>query len=59
VVRDLAQHAPHAALNRGAYSAQENAVEPFTYANKIAFHHEIVWLLWQSFRRQPATEEGS
>lgn len=52
LLRDLLEHAPHAALNRGASSARENAVEPFAYSNKIGFYHEIVWLLWQSTRPQ-------
>lgn len=52
LVRELVQHTPHATLNRGAFAAQENAVEPFAYSSKIAFQNEIVWLLWQATREQ-------
>jgi hypothetical protein len=53
VVQDLVRHAPHAALNRGANSAAENPDLPFFYPNKIAFYHELIWLLWLASRIQP------
>ncbi|HZV36160.1 MAG TPA: hypothetical protein VFB72_16405 [Verrucomicrobiae bacterium] len=52
LVRDLIPNVPHAALNRGAFAAQENAIEPFTYPGKTAFYHEIVWLLWHAMRER-------
>jgi hypothetical protein len=45
-VRELTQKAPHAALNRGAFHAQENLEAAFSYPNRVAFYHELVWLLW-------------
>jgi hypothetical protein len=56
VVQDLVRHAPHAALNRGANFVAENMEQPFFYPNKIAFYHEIIWLLWQASRIQPTAD---
>jgi hypothetical protein len=46
LVRDLAQHAPQAAVNRGAWYLREHS-EPFSYPSKNAFYEELTWLLWQ------------
>jgi hypothetical protein len=47
LVKDLAQYAPHAGLNRGAYMICENSDEFFAYPSKSAFFEEITWLLWR------------
>lgn len=47
LVQDLAQFAPQAAVNRGAYLLRENAGQLFEYPSKHAFHEEITWILWQ------------
>ena len=47
LVQDLAQFAPHAGLNRGAFLLCENAEELFTYPNKPAFYEEMTWMLWR------------
>jgi hypothetical protein len=47
VVRELADHAPHAGLNRGAFLICQNEKDIFTYPNKAAFFEEIMWFLWR------------
>lgn len=47
VVRELADNAPHAGLNRGAFLICQNEKEIFTYPNKAAFFEEITWFLWR------------
>jgi hypothetical protein len=47
LVRDLATHAPHAQLNRGAHQLREGVAEVFSYPSKNAFFEEITWLLWR------------
>src|SRR6266849_4009958 len=47
LVRDLANFAPHAILNRGAQSLLQDAKEIFAYPSRNAFHEEIIWLLWR------------
>ena len=47
VVRELADNAGHAGLNRGAFLICENEKEIFTYPNKAAFFEEITWFLWR------------
>ena len=46
LVQDLAVFAPHAVLNRGAFSLQQNQML-FLYPSKNAFFEEITWLLWR------------
>ena len=48
LVRDIAQAAPHAGLNRGAFLLCENASAIFTYPSKAAFYEEMTWMLWQT-----------
>lgn len=48
LVRDIAQAAPHAGLNRGAFLICEKAPEIFTYPGKAAFFEEMIWMLWQT-----------
>lgn len=50
-LRDLAQFAPHAGLNRGASGLARETPEVFSYPTKNAFHEEIVWMLWQIKKR--------
>ncbi len=50
-LRDLAQFAPHAGLNRGASGLVRETPEIFSYPTKNAFHEEIVWMLWQMKKR--------
>jgi len=47
LVRDLMQFAPHALVNRGAYSLRENTSTGIEYPSKHAFHEETTWMLWQ------------
>ena len=47
LMQDLAQFAPHAGLNRGAFMLCENVVESFNYPSKAAFLEEITWMLWR------------
>lgn len=46
LVQDLMTYAPHAAVNRGAYSLREAGGSLFAYPSKNAFFEEITWLLW-------------
>ena len=50
LVRDLAEFAPHAGLNRGAFLICENTKEIFPYPNKAAFFEELTWFLWLTSR---------
>jgi len=50
LVRELAQFAPHAGLNRGAFLICENSDQIFSYPSKSAFFEEITWLLWRIAR---------
>ena len=47
IVRELAENAPHAGLNRGAFLICQNEKDIFTYPNKAAFFEEITWFLWR------------
>lgn len=51
-VQALAQFAPHAGLNRGAFFMCEMADELFPYPTRNAFYEEIVWLLWRTSQMQ-------
>ncbi len=50
LVRDLAEIAPHAGLNRGAFLICDNVKEIFAYPNKAAFLEELTWFLWLTSR---------
>ncbi len=43
----LAEHAPHAVLNRGATGLREGKLENAAYASKAALFDESIWLLWR------------
>jgi hypothetical protein len=47
VVRELAENAGHAGLNRGAFLICQGEKEIFTYPGKAAFFEEITWFLWR------------
>jgi len=59
MVQDMVKFAPQAALNRGAYSFREQAVEQYSvsYPSKTAFYEEIIWILWQMMRPGEGTNE--
>lgn len=46
LVRELAQFAPAAVLNHGAFFMRENSDPSFSYPSQTAFYREITWLLW-------------
>lgn len=48
LLQELAQSAPDAGLNRGAFLACQTDTEPwFSYPSKAAFYQEITWMLWR------------
>jgi hypothetical protein len=47
LVQDLADLAPHAGLNRGAFQFSEKVDPLFTYPSKAAFFEELTWMLWR------------
>jgi len=56
LLEDLAQFAPHAGLNRGAYLATQGGGELFKYPSKHAFYEELVWMLWRISQAKSLTE---
>jgi hypothetical protein len=51
LIQELAQYAPHAGLNRGAFSICEKAEKLFAYPSKAAFFEEMTWMLWRIGKR--------
>jgi hypothetical protein len=47
LVQDLAEKAPDAGLNRGAFMACQHPPELFPYPSKAAFNEELTWMLWK------------
>ena len=47
LIRSLANEAPNAGQNRGAYHACLEPPELFPYPNKAAFNEELIWMLWR------------
>lgn len=47
LVQLLSQHAPHAALNRGAFTVRVSPDSDFAYAGKNYLFEESNWLLWR------------
>jgi hypothetical protein len=47
LVQELAQSAPHAGLNRGAFLICEKPDKLFVYPSKAAFFEELTWMLWR------------
>ncbi len=47
LVQDLADLAPHAGLNRGAFQFCENVDLLMSYPSKMAFFEELTWMLWR------------
>jgi hypothetical protein len=58
LVDDLAEQAPQAALNRGAYLACQDPPELFPYPSKAAFNEEITWMLWRIRQIEGSSGEG-
>ena len=48
LVRDLAQFAPDAGLNRGAFLLVQQGGELFRYPSKAAYFEEMTWMLWRT-----------
>jgi hypothetical protein len=48
LVRQLAAHAPHAMLSRGAAAILSDPCEFAYYPRKGSFHDEIIWVLWRA-----------
>jgi hypothetical protein len=53
LIQMLAEHAPHAILNRGAAGLRDGLPGLAAYASKAALFDESVWLLWQMSRPAP------
>jgi len=47
LVQELAQHAPHAGQNRGAFMACQKPPELFPYPSKQTYNEELIWMLWR------------
>src|SRR5579863_7013793 len=47
LLRDLLQHTPNAATNRGAESLREDGHTAFHYRSKTLFYDEMIWILWK------------
>jgi len=47
LIQMLAQHAPHAVMNRGAAALRDGQPENAAYASKAALFDETIWLLWR------------
>ena len=47
LIHMLAQHAPHAVMNRGAAALRDGQPENAAYASKAALFDESIWLLWR------------
>jgi hypothetical protein len=52
LVQMLAQHAPRAALNRGAAALLNNDFGNAAYPSKAALFDESIWLLWRAARNR-------
>jgi len=58
LVQDLARHAPHAGLNRGACAACQKPPELFPYPSKQAFQEELTWMLWRIGQLEAGKGDG-
>jgi len=47
LIQMLAQHSPHAVMNRGAAALRDGQPENAAYASKAALFDESIWLLWR------------
>jgi hypothetical protein len=52
LVQDLAQNAPHAGMNRGAFTACQKPPELFLYPSRQTFNEELTWMLWRIAKLQ-------
>ena len=53
LLRELAENAPHAGLNRGAFLITQGNKEVFVYPSKAAFNEELTWFLWRTAQPAP------
>jgi hypothetical protein len=51
LIQMLAEHAPHAVMNRGAAALRDGHPENAAYASKVALFDESTWLLWQMAKK--------
>jgi hypothetical protein len=47
LIQMVAEHAPHAVMNRGAAALRDEKLENAAYASKAALFDESIWLLWR------------
>ena len=47
LIQMIAEHAPHAVMNRGAAALRDEKLENAAYASKAALFDESIWLLWR------------
>jgi len=51
LIQMLAEHAPHAVMNRGAAALRDGHPENAAYASKMALFDESTWLLWRMAKK--------
>jgi hypothetical protein len=51
LIQKLAEHAPHAVMNRGAAALRDGHPENTAYASKGALFDESIWLLWRMAKK--------
>ena len=51
LIQMLAEHAPHAVMNRGAAALRDGHPENAAYASKVALFDESTWLLWRMAKK--------
>jgi hypothetical protein len=51
LIQMLAEHAPHAVMNRGATALRDGHPENAAYASKVALFDESIWLLWRMAKK--------
>src|SRR2546428_5806440 len=51
LIQMLAEHAPHAVLNRGGTALRIGQTENAAYASKAALFDESIWLLWRMAKK--------
>ncbi len=55
---ELAQRAPQAGMNRGAFLAAQDPPELFPYPSRQMFNEELTWMLWRIGKMQGSSGEG-
>ena len=51
LIQMLAEHAPHAVMNRGGTALRDGQPENAAYASKSALFDESIWLLWRTAKK--------